>query len=578
MITEIYLKNFRGFEDHFVPLRPLTIIVGRNNAGKSTIVEALRLISLVVSRFKGDLAAIPRSWEFPKSKRSPNPYKDLEINLKSVFFGYGNPPALIRAKFDTGEVIEISISDDDITARYDRTKTRRGLGSHLSRVSIQPQVGPVSREERLLTEDYVRGAMSSALAPLHFRNQLNLLSDFFPAFKKAAEETWPGLRIQSLEKNGQIPNPIILSLFVEDRHFPAELAWMGHGMQMWLQTIWFLTRAMDHETVILDEPDVYMHADLQRRLIRFIREGHKQVVIATHSSEIMSEVEPRNILIIDRSRDRSAFASSLPAVQKVLSGFGSVHNLQLSRLWSAHRFLMVEGDDLAMLKPIQNTLYPLSQMPIDTIPAKSIGGWGGWNFAIGSGEMLENAAGDGIISYCLLDSDFHSTEEIGTRSKEARKKNISLHIWSRKEIENFFLVPSAIQRLIESLIEGKTDAPTVEDVEEEIERIAEELRDEVIDCMATCIHAADRKITVATANQRARAAIAKRWKTQAGRFGVIPGKRALSAISSWAQKNFKVSIGVAAIAHTLSQVEIDEEMKAVVTAIEKGIPFSSVAK
>lgn len=389
MITEIHLKNFRGFEDHLVPLRPLTIIVGRNNAGKSTIVEALRLISLVVGRFKGDLAAIPRNWEFPRSKRSPSPYKDLDINLKSVFFGYGDPPALIRAKFDTGEIIEIAISDDDIVARCDRSRAQRGLGPHLSRVSIQPQVAPVSREERILTEDYVRGAMSSALAPLHFRNQLYLLPDLFPSFKNAAETTWPGLRIRGLEKNGQIPDPVFLSLFVEDYHFPAELAWMGHGLQMWLQTIWFLTRAKDHETVILDEPDVYMHADLQRRLIRFIRDGHKQVVIATHSSEIMSEVEPSNILIIDRSRNRSAFASSLPAVQKVLSGFGSVHNLQLSRLWSAHRFLMVEGDDLALLKPVQNALFPSSRMPIDTIPSRSIGGWGGWNFAIGSGEMLE---------------------------------------------------------------------------------------------------------------------------------------------------------------------------------------------
>jgi energy-coupling factor transporter ATP-binding protein EcfA2 len=578
MITEIHLKNFRGFEDHFVPLRPLTIIVGRNNAGKSTIVEALRLIALVVSRFKGDLAAIPRNWEFPKSRRGPNPFKDLEINLKSVFFDYGAPPALIRAKFDTGEIIEITISDDDITARCDRSKARRGLGSHLSRVSIQPQVGPVSRDERLLTEDYVRGAMSSALAPLHFRNQLNFLSHLFPAFKRAAEETWPGLRIRSLEKSGKIPEPIVLSLFVEDRHFPAELAWMGHGMQMWLQTIWFLTRAIDHETVILDEPDVYMHADLQRRLVRFIREGHKQVVIATHSSDIMSEVEPGNILIVDRSRNRSAFASSLPAVQKVLSGFGSVHNLQLSRLWSAHRFLMVEGDDLALLKPIQNTLYPISQMPIDTIPARSIGGWGGWNFAIGSGEMLENAAGDGIISYCLLDSDFHSSDEIETRTKEAQAKNISLHIWSRKEIENYFLVPSAIRRLIECLMADKRDAPTVEDVEQEIERIANEMRDEVVDCMATCIHAADRKLTVATANQRARSITAGRWKTQSGRFGIIPGKRALSAVSNWAQKNFKVSIGVTAIAHTLSQAEVDEEMVQVVTAIEKGIPFASAGK
>lgn len=469
-----------------------------------------------------------------------------------------------------------NISEEQITARCDRSKTRRGLGSHLSRVSIQPQVGPVSREERILNQDYVRGAMSSALAPLHFRNQLFFNPTLFPAFKKAAEETWPGLRIRGLEKSGQVPDSIILSLFVEDRYFPAELAWMGHGMQMWLQTIWFLTRSIDHETVILDEPDVYMHADLQRRLVRFIREGHKQVVIATHSSEIMSEVEPGNILIIDRSRNRSGFASTLPAVQKVLSGFGSVHNLQLSRLWNARRFLMVEGDDLALLKPIQDALFPNSPIPIDTIPARSIGGWGGWNFAIGSGEMLENAAGDGIVSYCLLDSDFHSREEIQARLSEAKKKSISLHVWSRKEIENFFLVPSAIQRLIETLIEsGKNAPPTVEEVEQAIEDIAEDLREEVVDCLATSIQQADRKITVATANQRARAVIGARWKTQKGRFGVIPGKRAISSVATWAQKKFKVSIGVTAIAHTLRQGEIDEELNDVVSAIEKGIPFNS---
>jgi AAA15 family ATPase/GTPase len=47
MITEIALSNFRGFDNHVIPLRPLTIIVGKNSAGKSTIVEALRLISAI---------------------------------------------------------------------------------------------------------------------------------------------------------------------------------------------------------------------------------------------------------------------------------------------------------------------------------------------------------------------------------------------------------------------------------------------------------------------------------------------------------------------------------------------------
>ena len=65
---------------------------------------------------------------------------------------------------------------------------------------------------------------------------------------------------------------------------------------MWLQAMWFLTRARLHGTVILDEPDVYMHADLQRRLVRQIKGTHRQIIIATHSPEIMAEVEPEDIL------------------------------------------------------------------------------------------------------------------------------------------------------------------------------------------------------------------------------------------------------------------------------------------
>ncbi len=327
MITEIHLQNFRGFKDHVVPLKPFTVIVGRNNAGKSTITEALRLISIVVSRFKGDLTSLPRKWEFPRNRRSINQFKNLEINLQSVFHNYSDPPAIVRAKFASGEIIEVAITNDGIIARRTRVNSvREDCCPRLSRVSILPQVGPVAREERLLTEDYVRGALSSTLAPMHFRNQLYLLKEQFQTFKDSAEQTWPGLRIRDLETIEQLPDPTLLSLLVEDQHFTAEIAWMGHGLQMWLQMIWFLSRAIDHETVILDEPDVYMHADLQRRFVRFVRSRHQQVIIATHSSEIMAEVLPDDILVVDRAREKSDFASSLPAVQKYPSGEVAIGN------------------------------------------------------------------------------------------------------------------------------------------------------------------------------------------------------------------------------------------------------------
>ena len=46
--------------------------------------------------------------------------------------------------------------------------------------------------------------------------------------------------------------------------------------------------------MILDEPDVYMHPDLQRSLVKIVKNRFKQVIIASHSVEILSEVNPEN--------------------------------------------------------------------------------------------------------------------------------------------------------------------------------------------------------------------------------------------------------------------------------------------
>ena len=40
-ITELRLKNYRGFESARLPLGDLTFLVGRNGAGKSTLLDAL---------------------------------------------------------------------------------------------------------------------------------------------------------------------------------------------------------------------------------------------------------------------------------------------------------------------------------------------------------------------------------------------------------------------------------------------------------------------------------------------------------------------------------------------------------
>ena len=51
MLQYVELTNFRCFSRHRLPLRSHTIMVGRNNAGKSTVIEAFRFIGLITERY-----------------------------------------------------------------------------------------------------------------------------------------------------------------------------------------------------------------------------------------------------------------------------------------------------------------------------------------------------------------------------------------------------------------------------------------------------------------------------------------------------------------------------------------------
>jgi len=84
MLVSLRLMNFRCFDDHTIPFRARTVIIGRNNAGKSTVVEALRLVALIVERHK------------------TASYKALPVWLDLLRGTRGIIPALDRQAFDLG--------------------------------------------------------------------------------------------------------------------------------------------------------------------------------------------------------------------------------------------------------------------------------------------------------------------------------------------------------------------------------------------------------------------------------------------------------------------------------------------
>lgn len=579
MLSRLNIKNYRCYENHTVDLKTLSIIVGKNNAGKSTLIESLRLVALIANRYKNLAFRNHPEWiDLPDYVKGVIPsLKQIEFSFENLFYFYSDPPAIIIAYFSNKIKIEVYIGGEDkiFGLIYSRTGTLIKTKGDAAKVNIQninilPQISPLQQSEVTLNYDYVRANMSSFRTSSHFRNQINYFYNYYTEFKSISETTWKGLQIKSFQGRTQFTGKNI-QLIVRDNEFVAEIGWMGHGLQMWLQTMWFLARSPKDSIIILDEPDVYMHADLQRKLIRFLKNKYKQVIIATHSIEIITEVEPENILVIDRRNRKSMYASNFPAVQKLAQNIGSIQNIELARLWSAKKLLLVEGKDIDILKRLQDTLCEDTDEPFDIIPRMSIGGWGGWNYAIGTKMLLKNAGDNSIKVYCLLDSDYHTKEEIEDRNDQAKKKNVNLHIWKRKEIENYLIVPKAITRIINESKEIHIEESKIASI---VDGIIENLKSDVVNCYTDELFVQYRRekkeIMPSTVSKEAKKYINSIWDRK---IEIVSGKEVIRRLNDFLEKEFNISFSTKRLALELRKNEIDEELKVIITKIENNKEF-----
>ncbi|MGH9521415.1 MAG: hypothetical protein ACRD3E_02650 [Terriglobales bacterium] len=298
-------------------------------------------------------------------------------------------------------------------------------------------------------------------------------------------------------------------------------------------------------------------------------------MIATHSVEIMSEVTPDQVLIVDRGREEARFASDIPELQQFIRHVGGIHNLDLARILNNKRCLFIEGNEIGILKHFQNTLFPSSPVPIDSVAKSSIGGWGGWQYVVGSSMWLEeNTAG--VSVYCALDSDYYTAEQKRARREEAAKKSIRLMVWTKKEIENYLLVPAAIQRLISS--RAKSAGPSLDDVEKALDRFAEELKESVEFSICEQILVNKKaqgpwKREFLEELEAAKKFVQENWETLDARLSIVSGKAVLSKLSKWAQDEFNVNINASSLAVALRPAELPRDVRAFLYAFENNEPI-----
>lgn len=533
-VRKIQFINYKCFEDATIPLREITIAVGKNNAGKSTMIEGLRLIALAIkSGKKHNYKDLPPIFQQRNKKSKKLNLDSLKIDLRTVSHFYKEDIiSKIIGYFNDKNKIEIYISDDVAYAcYYDKSgrnikSANKFLVSSFSRVEILPQIGLIKEEERQLAGSTIVNGRDTYLSSRHFRNEIldEKTKDItvYEEFCQLAEQTWQGLKVKELIAPsrgfiGDSTPPI--QLMIEADRFTSEIGYMGSGLQMWLQIIWFICKSAESETVILDEPDVYMHPDLQRSLVKIVKNRFKQVIIASHSVEILSEVNPENVLMIDKSKQTMKFSSDIISVQNTLEDLGSSQNITLLRIANSKKCIFVENSsDLKILNKIYEKCYPENNDSLLTLPFVELKGASNLPQAFGLSKLFAGETKGSIQVKCILDRDYFPQTWLDKKIFEAKDADLNLKFWNKKEIENYFLIPKVLFSI--SGMENETIFYQFLD-----KKIDENFKDEVADSLSTKLKELNSKWDIVKANSEARKIRDKSWNTLEEKLSIIGGKK-----------------------------------------------------
>ncbi|MDG9701832.1 AAA family ATPase [Streptomyces sp. DH37] len=227
------------------------------------------------------------------------------------------------------------------------------------------------------------------------------------------------------------------------KYNPKDLMVEGSGFLQWL-SVFTLATADDVDVLLLDEPDAHLHPTLQAQMVEQLEtlasRKNKQVLLATHSSEILKTVDHRKIF--QARRGRSGYLQEDHQKVGLLAGIGSDYAPKLDRVRKTKRILFIEGtSDLSVLKAFSEVLG---------IEWRTT--WVPWHSTASQKERAHifRAIADevpGLVAYSLRDRDDEILKTVGPALEDKNVNpapNFMARKWRRRYIEGYLIYPRAL--------------------------------------------------------------------------------------------------------------------------------------
>lgn len=535
MITQLTLRNFKSVGDQVYKFTDFDLLVGRNNSGKSTVLQSLAIWQFCMDEFHrarrrgntGIQIVLPNFTALPVPEfnllwkdRTDRAYPTDETGKKNQKFILIE--ILLEWRVPGGHTRTFGVE-----LRYHSPQTIYAIpvggwkafrdcedSGRVPRIAYVPPFSGLEPAEKWLDKAPIRQQVGKGQPGSVLRNLLlqvwrppseddDSLGETKPSKRPSLPVDWQELAsvvrhwfsVELIPPQYDSAKDVYIGVEYKQNGKTFDLISGGSGFHQTMTLLAFLY-GYQPTTILLDEPDAHLHVNLQREILDYFKrksvEKGVQFLIATHAEEFAKGVDARQILsLLKRVPTRIV---STPAVLRAMS---EVSNEDIARLSGAPYIVYVEGEsDERILRGWAAQCGALTVM--DKLCFKVMGG--------GSKQDMKDQAVvhfsavsqivPGVKRLMLFDFDnadmaFHPPED-----------NSVLVEWKRKNIENYLLVPSAWRRAAVQVLES----PDSDLFTEPVLRVIE-------------LFFSDQNLTLSTG---------KTWRNvTANIFSVVDGKRIL---------------------------------------------------
>ena len=396
-IQKFQIQNFKSFQDVTLYFnKDVNILTGKNNSGKTTVLEALSLwhecfTKLIIQAIRNQKKYKKEDWIFRLRSDIFSSFDQLQSSSKyyieDIFYEcqIKNKIKLgVTFQNAEGDILEIKFSISGLNYNYkialdkhtnfDFVKFNsffRSLPNTFSIYFASP-IATVAPSEKYIDLAEVEQACMDHRSSSVIRNRLFRISKFTATFDIFQRD----LAYILFNNQSKISfdfifedtenSHIVVKYKTKSNENPKDLSLLGSGTLQLIEILvnFYLVDLQGKEIrlVMLDEPDSYIHRDIQKRLIEIITRfsANTQIIISTHNESFIRSVPVEHLFHLDGKsigeyhpineseieKLQPRFKGIYPSlINPIIRTVGEITGLDFINAIECDRLIFVEGED-----------------------------------------------------------------------------------------------------------------------------------------------------------------------------------------------------------------------------------------